>query len=145
MQLFIGGACSGRRALVAERFPDAVWYRLVSGEESEGWRNSLGSTHSLIVTGWADWLDSAIGEVADDEVIRARWRELLSALGRAETDEAMTVVLILDEMGRGIIPMAPAQRRLRDLNGWLVQDSVAVCEAVWYVRHGLMQRLEGSG
>lgn len=28
MQLFIGGACAGKRDAVAARFPGAVWHRL---------------------------------------------------------------------------------------------------------------------
>ncbi|WP_148252323.1 bifunctional adenosylcobinamide kinase/adenosylcobinamide-phosphate guanylyltransferase [Aidingimonas lacisalsi] len=142
MQLFIGGACSGRRALVAGRFPTANWHRLTAGEEVDGWLRSHRPGLPLVVTGWLDWLQAVLVEQSDDKALRGMWRSILDALTDAERMADTPVVLILDEMGRGVVPMTSELRRLRDLNGWLVQDAAAACEAIWYVRHGLVQRLE---
>lgn len=45
------------------------------------------------------------------------------------------------EIGYGIVPMARAERRLRDLNGWFNQEAAVAAERVWYVRHGLVMAL----
>ncbi|MBF7053401.1 bifunctional adenosylcobinamide kinase/adenosylcobinamide-phosphate guanylyltransferase [Halomonas sp. KAO] len=140
MQCFIGGACSGRRELVSKRFPAAHWERLNPGEGVADWLGDLPEGATLVVTGWAGWLTAAQAEV-DDDGVRASWRAMLEALAAQET-RGLEVVLILDEMGRGIVPMAPEARRLRDLNGWLVQEVASRCSAVWYVRHGLARRLD---
>jgi adenosylcobinamide kinase / adenosylcobinamide-phosphate guanylyltransferase len=52
-------------------------------------------------------------------------------------------VIIANELGRGLVPIARDQRRLRDLSGWFTQDAAAHAEQVWYVRHGLLQALKG--
>lgn len=140
MQCFIGGACSGRRALVAERFPAARWHRLAAGEGVATRHDGLAPGVPLVVTGWGDWLAAALAE-SDDDGVRASWRAMLDALAEAQRAAGGEVVLVLDEMGRGIVPMAPEARRLRDLNGWLAQEAAARCEAVWYVRHGLARRI----
>lgn len=139
MQLFIGGACSGRRDLVAARFPRARWHRLAEGQPLAGWGDA--GSAGLVVTGWARWLAAALIREPDDARLRGAWREALDALATQRPDGGETL-LILDEMGRGIVPMAAEDRRLRDLNGRLAQDAAARCAAVWYVRHGLARRLD---
>ncbi|WP_299230850.1 bifunctional adenosylcobinamide kinase/adenosylcobinamide-phosphate guanylyltransferase [uncultured Halomonas sp.] len=142
MQCFIGGACSGRRELVSKRFPAAHWERLALGQTVGARPYDLSPGSVLVVTGWAGWLTTALAEDGDDGV-RQGWRAMLEALVALET-RGLEVVLILDEMGRGIVPMAPEARRLRDLNGWLVQEVASRCSAVWYVRHGLARRLDSG-
>lgn len=141
MQLFIGGACAGKRDAVSERFPAANWHRLSPGAPLGGWRETAMAGHPLVLTGWTAWLEAALAAAPDDDRLREAWRGELRALSRAEHEMALEVVLILPEMGRGIVPMAAEARRLRDLAGWLAQDAARRSEAVWYVRHGLVQRL----
>lgn len=140
MQLFIGGACAGKRDLVTARFPNAVWYRVDSAGLG-GWESVWDRRSPMVITGWPGWLESALVDEPDDDRLRERLGVALEALVDAERDSHLEVVLILPEMGRGIVPMAAADRRLRDLAGWLAQDAAARAEAVWYVRHGLARRL----
>ncbi|PXX99663.1 bifunctional adenosylcobinamide kinase/adenosylcobinamide-phosphate guanylyltransferase [Halomonas sp. LBP4] len=140
MQLFIGGACAGKRDTVSERFPVARWHRLEPGTPLEGWRETAISGEPLVVTGWAGWIEAALATRTDDG-LRREWEQTLDAFADAERERAVEVVVILPEMGRGIVPMAVEERRLRDLTGWLAQDVAERSEAVWYVRHGLVQRL----
>ncbi|MDT8895954.1 bifunctional adenosylcobinamide kinase/adenosylcobinamide-phosphate guanylyltransferase [Halomonas sp. I1] len=140
MQLFIGGACAGKRDLVAARFPDAAWSR-VDEAGLEGWGHALRPGTVRVLTGWAGWLKKALADEPDDDRLRARLVAALDTLRNAEREARGEVVLILPEMGRGIVPMDAADRRLRDLAGWLAQDAAARAESVWYVRHGLARRL----
>ncbi|SEN18304.1 bifunctional adenosylcobinamide kinase/adenosylcobinamide-phosphate guanylyltransferase [Halomonas caseinilytica] len=140
MQLFIGGACAGKRDLVAARFPDAVWHRL-DPDAPESWRDALVPGAPLVLTGWASWLEGALEDDSDDDRLRARLAAMLETLVEVEAGSDGEVVLILPEMGRGIVPVDAADRRLRDLSGWLAQDAAARAAAVWYVRHGLARRL----
>ena len=148
MQSVIGGAGSGRRRLVIERFPHARWHRLAPGdgadaclagcELSGGGVSGHDTWEVLVVDGIADWLAAALAETPDDDALRGIWLGLLDRLAAAPGE----AVLILDEMGRGIVPMDPAARRLRDHNGWLAQAAAARSRAVWYLRHGLCKRLK---
>ncbi|MDT8880798.1 bifunctional adenosylcobinamide kinase/adenosylcobinamide-phosphate guanylyltransferase [Halomonas saccharevitans] len=144
MQLFIGGACAGKRDLVASRFPEAVWLKMEKGADLSGWRDRLAPGQCLVISGWLDWLAGALGDDADesdDDRLRARLDAELAAMVEAERRGQGEIVLILPEVGRGIVPIDPADRRLRDLAGWVGQDAVALAEAVWYVRHGLARCL----
>ena len=138
MQSLIGGAGSGRRRLAAERFPGARWHRLAAGEAAAACLEAQGGGEVLVVDGIADWLAAALAETSDDEALRGLWSGLLDGLAAAPGE----AVLILDEMGRGIVPMDPAARRLRDHNGWLVQAAVARSRAACYLRHGLCKQLK---
>ncbi|SFT76060.1 bifunctional adenosylcobinamide kinase/adenosylcobinamide-phosphate guanylyltransferase [Halomonas saccharevitans] len=147
MQLFIGGACAGKRDLVASRFPEAVWLKMGEGADLSGWRDRLAPGRCLVISGWLDWLAGALVDDAggaddpDDDRLRARLDAELAAMVEVERRGHGEIVLILSEVGRGIVPLEPADRRLRDLAGWLGQDAAARAEAVWYVRHGLARCL----
>lgn len=138
MLCIIGGACSGRRRLAAERFPDARWHRLAPGEDAAACLEAQAGGEVLVVDGIADWLAAALAETPDDDTLRDIWMGLLDDLDAAPVE----AVLILDEMGRGIVPMEPVARRLRDHSGWLVQAAVARSHAVWQLYHGLCKQLK---
>ncbi|WP_445000879.1 bifunctional adenosylcobinamide kinase/adenosylcobinamide-phosphate guanylyltransferase [Halomonas mongoliensis] len=138
MQSLIGGARSGRRRLAVERFPGARWHRLAAGEGAAACLAAHERSEILVVDGIADWLAAVLAETPDDDALRGVWSGLLDGLAAAPGE----VVLILDEMGRGIVPMDPMARRLRDHNGWLVQAAVARSHTVWQLRHGLCKQLK---
>lgn len=144
MQLFIGGACAGKRDAVRSRFPGACWHSAYDGKTLEAWRDTLPRQGMLVLEGWERWLAAWLVDEPADDPLRERLRSLLAIWQDLERETAVAVVLILPEMGRGIVPLDRAERRLRDLAGWLAQDAAACCEAVWYVRHGLVQRLSAA-
>nr|WP_298410702.1 bifunctional adenosylcobinamide kinase/adenosylcobinamide-phosphate guanylyltransferase [uncultured Halomonas sp.] len=141
MQLFIGGACAGKRDAVSKRYPTAHWHRLNAGAPLDNWPAAVVCSLPLVVTGWAAWIEAALSDEPEDDRLRRRLVAALDTLVAAERG-GLTVVLILPEMGRGIVPMSPLARRLRDLAGWLAQDAAERAEGVWYVRHGLVRRLK---
>lgn len=141
MQLFIGGACAGKREVVATRFPEAYWHRLEASQSLSRCQQALSSDTPLVITGLIDWLASVTTK-PDSDTLRQQWREELAQLcERADTLNA-GLIIIASEVGRGIVPMQPEQRRLRDINGWFIQDATARADHVWYVRHGLVMELK---
>ncbi|RCV91210.1 bifunctional adenosylcobinamide kinase/adenosylcobinamide-phosphate guanylyltransferase [Billgrantia montanilacus] len=141
MQLFIGGACAGKRAAVVRHFPTAAWYRLDPQADLFDWQAALEPGGGLVVTGWSAWLEAALVREPDDDRLRHELAAALAVILEAERDLGLTMILVLAEIGRGIVPMAHRDRRLRDLAGWLGQDAASLAEQVWYVRHGLVQPL----
>lgn len=141
MQLFIGGAYAGKRAEVRHRFDNLVWHSAYDEMALEDWRASMLPGATLVVEGWECWLAAALAESDDDDLIRRHFAEALGSLARAERDHGLQVVLIMLEMGRGIVPLDARERRLRDLAGWLAQDAASIVERVWYVWNGLARRL----
>ncbi|PMR78745.1 bifunctional adenosylcobinamide kinase/adenosylcobinamide-phosphate guanylyltransferase [Billgrantia endophytica] len=141
MQLFIGGACAGKRDVVKARFPAAGWHRIEARPGLNAWQDRVVAGMDLVLTGWLDWLDAALDVEPADDTLRSTMTEALDDLCHAEREQGFQVVLILPEIGRGIVPMDARDRRLRDLAGWLAQDAAVRARQVWYVRHGLVQSL----
>ncbi|MGO2241883.1 MAG: bifunctional adenosylcobinamide kinase/adenosylcobinamide-phosphate guanylyltransferase [Halomonas sp.] len=137
MQLFIGGACAGKRDVVAARFPAATSWRLNAHKPLSDCQSALSSHSPLVINGVLDWLSAGL-ETTDSDTLRQRWQgDIQQLCQRAETLSA-AIIIIATDVGRGIVPMQPSQRRLRDVNGWFTQDMTARAERVWYVRHGLV-------
>lgn len=141
MQLFIGGACAGKRDAVAARFPTASVWRLDAAKSFIDSEKALVVDTPLVITGVLEWLGGAL-ERDDTEALRQQWQSDMAALCRRAEELNAPLIIIANEVGRGIVPMQPEQRRLRDLNGWFVQDATAQAEQVWYVRHGLVMGIK---
>lgn len=141
MQLFIGGACAGKRDAVTSRFPSASWHRLEAEQPLIDSQQALAANTPLVIIGVLEWL-GALLERDDNDGLRQQWRSDMATLcQRAEALNA-ALIIIASEVGRGIVPMQPEQRRLRDLNGWFTQDATTQASQVWYVRHGLVMALK---
>ncbi|HDZ45633.1 MAG TPA: adenosylcobinamide kinase [Halomonas sp.] len=138
MQLFIGGACAGRRDAVAKRFPTALWKRLAADVPFADSHQALAANTPLAITGVLEWLRANLGS-ADTETLRQQWQSDMTMLCQRADQRNAPLIIIATEIGRGIVPMQPEQRQLRDLNGWFTQDAAAQADQVWYVRHGLMK------
>ncbi|MCO7246941.1 bifunctional adenosylcobinamide kinase/adenosylcobinamide-phosphate guanylyltransferase [Halomonas sp. Mc5H-6] len=141
MQLFIGGACAGKRDAVTARFPDAVWHRLAPGQRLEECQQALVAGTPLVITGVLEWLEAALAN-AENDTLRQQWQGDMTRLCQRADELKAPLIIIANEVGRGIVPMPPEQRRLRDLNGWFTQEATAQAEQVWYVRHGLVQLIK---
>ncbi|KHJ51015.1 MULTISPECIES: bifunctional adenosylcobinamide kinase/adenosylcobinamide-phosphate guanylyltransferase [unclassified Halomonas] len=144
MQLFIGGASAGKRDAVKQRFPGAVWWRLAPGQRLQEVSHVMHPGTPLVLHGLFEWLSAAIHSDFSSDEWRAHWREDLQRLDEAAAGQHATLVVIANELGRGLVPMARDQRRLRDLSGWFTQDAAAQASQVWYVRHGLVQALKST-
>lgn len=141
MQLFIGGACAGKRDAVTARFPGAIWHRLAPGQRLVASQQALVADTPLVITGLFEWLEAALAGSQND-ALRQQWQGDMAELGQRAEKRQATLIIIASEVGRGIVPMQPEQRRLRDLNGWFVQDATAQADQVWYVRHGLVMSIK---
>ncbi|QEM82300.1 bifunctional adenosylcobinamide kinase/adenosylcobinamide-phosphate guanylyltransferase [Halomonas binhaiensis] len=143
MQLFLGGACAGKRERVSERFPQASWIQASEALERMRYPR-LAETHAeVVVHGWLKWLEEVCcnrnGAELENDALRECWRQAFKDWAGRESAE---VVLIVPEVGRGIVPVEPFQRQLRDLAGWLAQDAAEASSSVWHVRHGLVMALK---
>ncbi|MGO1773257.1 MAG: bifunctional adenosylcobinamide kinase/adenosylcobinamide-phosphate guanylyltransferase [Halomonas sp.] len=141
MQLFIGGACAGKRDAVAARFPGAVWHRLAPEQRLHECLQTLVADTPLVITGVLEWLEAALASTQND-LLRQQWQDDMARLCLHSDQLNAPLMIIATEVGRGVVPMQPEQRRLRDLNGWFSQDATTQADQVWYVRHGLVMAVK---
>ncbi|GAA3907855.1 hypothetical protein GCM10022228_17790 [Halomonas cibimaris] len=144
VQLFLGGARAGKRDAVAARWPGARWQPLTLGETLADWAARVPPVvqdKPAVLHGVLPWLEDALAQSDDDDALRRQWQAALAALDARF--HAAPLIIIGHEIGRGIVPVARLERRLRDMNGWFNQDVAASAERVWLVRHGLVMALKG--
>ena len=129
----IGGAYSGKRKYVREQCPEGRWFSAYDGcrlEDSKG----IGKGQTIILEGFEVWLEELIRSEKDDDDILRLMKDTIASLHDP--------VLIMLEVGRGIVPVKKEDRRLRDLMGWLQQHSVGQADRAVYIWHGLARAMK---
>ena len=79
------------------------------------------------------WLTNLILAGRNDETIEKEVHKLTSAIRACP----VSLVLVANEVGRGIVPESSLGRRFRDLAGWTNQQVAEACETVYFVAAGL--------
>jgi len=85
------------------------------------------------------WLTNMMMQDFSDEKIQGQVARLCETVA----DLSVSVVLVANEVGLGIVPESPLGRRFRDLAGWTNQQMALVCQQVVFVAAGLPLRLKG--
>ncbi|KUP08125.1 hypothetical protein Q73_07090 [Bacillus coahuilensis m2-6] len=79
----------------------------------------------------------------DSSKIRIIWVQMLLDLKNWELHGNNRHVLIIgNDITRGIVPMDASIRQFRDLVGWLYQDTVKYCDDVYKIWYGLPTKLK---
>lgn len=134
MHLIIGGACSGKRAYVKSRWPHAAWITAYSGNHLLDWKKA--DDGPLVLEGFEQWMEKE--DLTDLKAIRTQYRGLLNELLQRKQE---TIIIML-EVGKGIVPVSENERHLRDVIGWIQQDAAAICTDVHCVWHGLVKKVK---
>ncbi|WP_280770265.1 bifunctional adenosylcobinamide kinase/adenosylcobinamide-phosphate guanylyltransferase [Salipaludibacillus daqingensis] len=145
MQLIIGGAYSGKRKLVRNQYNNKVDLSWLSSYESSTlgrWREVWQQDHHLVIEGWETWLCEDVRSITSLSDLRQKYNKMFKELINEETIRNKQVILIMLEMGKGIVPVEGEDRRMRDLAGWIQQDAASLSTDVFYVWHGLSRRMK---
>ncbi|KGR77137.1 bifunctional adenosylcobinamide kinase/adenosylcobinamide-phosphate guanylyltransferase [Ureibacillus manganicus] len=142
MQLVIGGAFSGKRKIVRERNRTFSWVSAYEGDMVEDWRTEWLEGTTLVLEGWEQWIASCLKKIENNDDIRKEFKALFQILIEEEEKRNNRVVLIMLDIGKGIVPIDKDDRRLRDIAGWIAQDAAQFAVQVEYVWNGLSRRLK---
>ncbi len=126
MHIVIGGAANGKRHYVKEQVTDdTVWL----GEESPLELPKVLDT-PLVLCGVEQWMAERLN--GEDAAIQ----EMLDFIHNKE------LTMILTDIGRGIVPMDPTERALRDACGRLNQQLMKQATSVTRIWYGIPQKLK---
>lgn len=130
MHIYLGGAHNGKRAFVRNLLlnEDVEWF-----EDELPDKGVRSSNKKIVSAGIENWL--AKSELSEEQAIEI----VMDCLNNKET------IVILTDIGRGIVPMDAAERRLRDVCGRLNQKLVAQAEEVTRIWYGIPQKLSKRG
>ncbi|MGM9925662.1 MAG: bifunctional adenosylcobinamide kinase/adenosylcobinamide-phosphate guanylyltransferase [Bacillus sp. (in: firmicutes)] len=133
MHVVIGGAYSGKRAFVKSEWKVDQW---ISAYDGMGMDEKLHGD-VVVLEGFEVWVGRLLEEGKTDREIVDLYREWFSELsGRSQ------VILIMLEIGRGIVPVEEHHRRLRDVVGWVQQEAVKQAAGVTSIWHGLAKAMK---
>lgn len=145
MLLVVGGAYAGKRSIVRQRVQvhSYTWLSAYNEDSWEDWNMMWNENTTLIIEGWEKWIEVALKQDLTLDEIRDKFGRFLRTLSIVEKERRNQVVLIMLEIGRGIVPINEEDRKLRDIAGWLLQDAAKQACEVTYVWHGLQKKLKG--
>jgi adenosylcobinamide kinase / adenosylcobinamide-phosphate guanylyltransferase len=142
MQLVIGGAFSGKRKLVRETSGKCSWVSAYKGDRLVDWETMWEMNTTLVMEGWESWISSELSHHENLDEIRSDFKALFLKIQEEGCIRNNQIILIMLEMGKGIVPLQKEERRLRDLAGWIAQDAANISDEVHLVWNGLSKRLK---
>ncbi|MDQ0228997.1 bifunctional adenosylcobinamide kinase/adenosylcobinamide-phosphate guanylyltransferase [Metabacillus malikii] len=142
MHLIIGGAFSGKRQRVRETYKKVHFVSAYDGSQLTDWRENLHEGTIIVLEGFEKWLETELLENNNNQQIREKFRSFYDEMVRTEQARNGTIVLIMLEIGKGIVPLEESERRLRDVMGWITQDAARLADKVELVWNGLTKRMK---
>ncbi|WP_028782112.1 bifunctional adenosylcobinamide kinase/adenosylcobinamide-phosphate guanylyltransferase [Thalassobacillus devorans] len=143
MQLVVGGAYSGKRKFVNREFPDCQWLSAYENQSLDQWKLKFKTAGlPVVIEGWEVWIREEREKAGELESVRNHFESILSDMHQFEKQTCQPIILIMLEMGRGVVPMAKGDRAWRDLSGWILQAAADKAESVHYCWHGLSRKLK---
>lgn len=143
MQIVIGGAFNGKNKWVRERtknLESVEWMNLKEDSKKVNLKQIKEST--LIVSGIEEWTKSYLENETMDEARESlkKWMEELF-LWEKRTENGQ-MILIANDISKGIVPIDKKDRDWRDLTGWFYQDLIKKADRVDEIWYGLSRQLK---
>lgn len=143
MQIVIGGAYNGKRKWVKEKIKDLdskSWFDLKK-DNKEIDLNKIKEL-KLVFSGIEEWTKGFLENKTMDEA-RDIAREWIQTLILWESEkESRQIILIANDISKGIVPIEKEDREWRDLTGWFYQDLFKEAERVDEIWYGIPRQLK---
>lgn len=133
MHVIIGGAYNGKKSYVSELLTDvpATWYDGQLLPENER------ITEVAVVYAIEKIVCPLLDKQEEVDLAQAIFQQIM-----ALDESYKTLYLVLEDMGRGIVPIDKQQRKLRDVLGRLYQLVFAYAQSITRVWYGIPQQLK---
>jgi adenosylcobinamide kinase / adenosylcobinamide-phosphate guanylyltransferase len=138
----VGGAYSGKRNLIRERYENLIWHSAYRQDQLEHWHQNSKEQSILVLEGWEQWIQQTWLEKGEMDEVKAYFEAEICKICEIEKQTNIQVIFSMLEMGRGIVPMNKDDRAWRDLCGWILQYAARHADRVDYCWHGLAKSLK---
>lgn len=136
MQAIIGGAYNGKRKYVKETLKNIDEHHIFSFEGEIP--NQHFTKEDYVIIGTFEKIIKNLLHLEDEKIISS----IMSKL--KQLDSTTNLICICTDIGRGIVPLSPNDRKLRDTCGRLYQQLFAEAEKVVRIWYGLPEILKGD-
>lgn len=138
----VGGAYSGKRSIVRQRFSTVTLHSAYDQAIFTNWKYKIKPNSVLVFDGWEKWIKEKLATSANLDEVRLFFIDQIDQICQTEQVDGTTIILIMLEMGRGIVPLDEIDRNVRDIAGWLLQYATKKAETVDYCWHGLSKTIK---
>ena len=131
MQIIFGGAFNGKRQYVKD---------MLSGMEAAWHEGQLPRSvgELTVIAGLEQWIKEQLEEQINEEAIHQSVKKAVQLQTIGE------LIWILTDMNRGIVPIDPIERRLRDTAGRIYQNLFKEAERITRIWYGIPQTIKGA-
>jgi adenosylcobinamide kinase / adenosylcobinamide-phosphate guanylyltransferase len=145
LHFITGGAFNGKRAWVKEKYGlDGTWLSAYQDHHLKADMNQIESK-LLVLEGIEVWLRE-LTKSNDSDRCRDIWNTTINHwLLWEKADPNRKLVVIGNDITKGIVPMEKENRLWRDVTGWAFQDLAAKADRVDIIWYGLNQTIKKTG
>lgn len=131
MQIVFGGAFNGKRQYVKEMLAGrkAVWYEGKLPESAD---------KLTVVAGVEQWIKEQLENRMDEEAIHHAVKKAVQLQTYGEQ------IWVVTDMNRGIVPIDPIERRLRDVVGRVYQYLFKEADQITRIWYGIPETIKGA-
>lgn len=145
MHFITGGAFNGKRAWVKENYGlCGTWFSAYNDDQLKTDMIQLES-NLLVFEGIEIWLQE-LTKTYDTYKSRETWNTILNHwLSWEKAASKRVLVVIGNDITKGIVPLEKENRLWRDVTGWAYQDLAAKADRVDIIWYGLNQTIKNTG
>lgn len=147
MHFVTGGAFNGKSKWVRDYYQlNGTPYEWISAYQRQAVpenleRTGTGDLSLIVLEGIEMWIKEWV-EMLEVHEIREKWQYLLRQWLEWEQQHPLCkVILIGNDLSKGIVPIDAKQRKWRDVTGWIYQDTVSASLRVDLVWYGINQQI----
>ncbi|MGK7376515.1 bifunctional adenosylcobinamide kinase/adenosylcobinamide-phosphate guanylyltransferase [Planococcus sp. 1R117A] len=131
MHIVFGGAFNGKRQYVKELLGNReyIWYEGKLPDQAASF---------LVIAGIEEWVKAQLDKGTDEKDIT---RGIEQAISLQPINQQ---IWILTDMNRGIVPVDPLERELRDVIGRLYQHLFKKADHITRIWYGIPQTIKGA-
>lgn len=146
MHFVFGGAFNGK----------AKWVKMQYRDVSLDWRSAYIPTFKIeqfetvtmfsngtVLEGIENYVKEKLSEEKNINMLRSHLNDLLITWIQWEREQAgRTLIIIGNDLSKGVVPIEKNDRLWRDVTGWFYQDITKMAERVDLVWYGIAKRLK---
>lgn len=136
MQAIIGGAYNGKRKYVINTLKNINEAHIFSFEGEIP--NQQFTKEDYVIIGTFEKIISNLLHLEDEEIVSSIMNKL------KQLNSTTNLICICTDIGRGIVPLSPHDRKLRDTCGRLYQQLFSEADKVVRIWYGLPEVLKGD-
>lgn len=148
MHFVVGGAFNGKAKWVKQQYErqrnECDWRSAYhSSFTKERFEDVASFSRCTVLEGMEQYIRAHLSQSESLDTIRAHFQQQLQIwLAWEKAEKGRILVIIGNDLSKGVVPIERKDRNWRDLTGWCYQDMTAEANRVDWIWYGIGKRLK---